>query len=254
MKSSAWYHKLWRKKLEKLSFPGNVRDEWATMSRLLDESGPVGAPAEERRRILPFVLKVASLLLYALPAAAIVLTATYLVSTHIVEMKKHTKHAALYHSHPKQNTGIKTILDSLPNAASAGAAKFPIKSPLASGSIPGVSGKPVQPSTIALSAVHQALSVHQHIAVVVINPSASQFSGTGNQSVKVKAIKGSLLQLIVPNQLSGNPGPVPDSGKSTGQTPGTASNHHQQKGNKTSNSGQKSGQKQNNPHIIQAKG
>jgi hypothetical protein len=78
MKSSAWYHKLWRKKLGELPYEGDTDKAWSAMNKLLDEQLPASHPASEAGRTLkPFAAKVVSVLGFVLPVAAMVCAVSY---------------------------------------------------------------------------------------------------------------------------------------------------------------------------------
>jgi hypothetical protein len=72
MKNSAWYHKLWRKKLGTLPVPDNAGAAWAGMKTLLDKNMPAGNGPGLGRPVKPLGAKLVTLLTYILPVAAII--------------------------------------------------------------------------------------------------------------------------------------------------------------------------------------
>jgi hypothetical protein len=95
MKNSAWYYKLWRKKLNNLPVNGDADAGWAKMRQMLDDKLPADKP-NGARMVKPLVTKLVTFFGYVLPAAAMIGTATYFVAPkltrHTVD-KTRTKHA-----------------------------------------------------------------------------------------------------------------------------------------------------------------
>ncbi|MDT3404128.1 hypothetical protein [Mucilaginibacter terrae] len=80
MKSSAWYNKLWRNKLNKLPVKGDAGAAWANMQQMLDAHLPVsGVPGASPAAAKSIVAKIVSMAAYVLPAAAMVGAATWFV-------------------------------------------------------------------------------------------------------------------------------------------------------------------------------
>jgi hypothetical protein len=82
MKSSAWYQKLWERKLNELPHTGEDDKAWLEMKVLLDEQMPTDASnVEPSKRITTtksVAAKVGTWLSYILPAAAMIYGATFL--------------------------------------------------------------------------------------------------------------------------------------------------------------------------------
>ncbi|MDO7742397.1 MAG: PorT family protein, partial [Pedobacter sp.] len=88
MKNSAWYYRLWYKKLDKLPLKTDANASWLGMQRMLDLHAPVGGNAAGTGNApgsikipKPLGSKIVSLLGYVLPAAAMIGGAVYFTST-----------------------------------------------------------------------------------------------------------------------------------------------------------------------------
>lgn len=86
MRNSAWYHKLWLKKLSELPLKEDAEASWADMKDLLDTQLPVGGSVNHNVPEIPVsqplaakLVKIFSLARYVLPAAAAVGLSTYLL-------------------------------------------------------------------------------------------------------------------------------------------------------------------------------
>ncbi|WP_295767558.1 hypothetical protein [uncultured Mucilaginibacter sp.] len=78
MKNSAWYNKLWRKKLNELPVRADADAAWLGMQKMLDVHLPVQPPATTAPAVTkPLIAKVISVVGYVLPAAAMVGAATW---------------------------------------------------------------------------------------------------------------------------------------------------------------------------------
>ena len=90
MKNSAWYQKLWRKKLDELPLEQDARSRWSDMKKLLDEHMPETGTVEGNR-VKPSGTSLVSLLGYIIPAAAMIGAIGYfyfLVKPEIVQVEK----------------------------------------------------------------------------------------------------------------------------------------------------------------------
>lgn len=103
MRNSAWYYKLWLKKLSKLPLKEDAGSAWAGMKDMLDAQMPVsnvggnsdgssnggsgGDGGGGTVATKPFAAKLVSLLGYALPVAAAIGITTYLVSPVVMKPK-----------------------------------------------------------------------------------------------------------------------------------------------------------------------
>lgn len=85
MRNSAWYHKLWQRKLNDLPIKVNEEQAWGNMQTLLDKHMPVEKPA--RRMAKPIAATIVSLLRFVLPVAAMAGTAAYIG----IKVYKHDK-------------------------------------------------------------------------------------------------------------------------------------------------------------------
>ncbi|QJD95862.1 outer membrane beta-barrel protein [Mucilaginibacter robiniae] len=126
MKKSAWYHKLWRKKLDSLPVQNNADSAWADMSKLLDEHLPAANTGAGNKLVKPFGTKLISLLGYIVPAAAMVGAGTYLAShTTIISKTKPVKVKPTHYQHKPHevisNDSINSIQDTLTNPADSSA-------------------------------------------------------------------------------------------------------------------------------------
>jgi hypothetical protein len=92
MKNSAWYNKLWRKKLGNYPLKENADDSWAQMHSLLDEHLPVNEPSTDKKTGKFFGSTVVSMLGFILPAAAMIGALTYVAVKQPFKNNGHNKH------------------------------------------------------------------------------------------------------------------------------------------------------------------
>lgn len=92
MKNSAWYNKLWQKKLKELPLQGDPDKAWAGMRKILDRQMPAGhtlGPEKgDSNPFRPLTSRMTSLLGYTLPAAAMICLAVYFM-VKPADIKKH---------------------------------------------------------------------------------------------------------------------------------------------------------------------
>jgi hypothetical protein len=81
MKNSAWYPKLWLKKLKEIPLKEDADSSWASMNVLLDQQLPLNAPKAGNGGGNPFGGKWIKLFTYVLPAAMTVGTVAYLIKS-----------------------------------------------------------------------------------------------------------------------------------------------------------------------------
>jgi hypothetical protein len=86
MKNSAWYHKLWRKKLNELPLKEDAGSAWMDMKNILDRQMPVNNSLGGNT-IKPFGTKLISILGYVLPAAAMIGTVAYIAAPLMMQRK-----------------------------------------------------------------------------------------------------------------------------------------------------------------------
>ena len=108
MKNSAWYNKLWRKKLGNYPLKENADDSWAQMHSLLDEHLPVNESTNKKTGKF-FGSTVVSMLGYILPAAAMLGALTYVAVKQPFKNNGHNKH---HHAVSKKTKSI-AMVDSL---------------------------------------------------------------------------------------------------------------------------------------------
>ncbi len=112
MKNSAWYYKLWRKKLNELPVEDDVNSAWDSMHLILDNKIPNGSG--KTSVVKPLVAKLFTLLGYALPAAAMISTVTYISLPKHIKQKifkgNHHQAKIKYQNQPKINS---TLTDSV---------------------------------------------------------------------------------------------------------------------------------------------
>ena len=121
MKNSAWYSKLWLKKLSNLSLKEDSGSAWAGMKDMLDAQMPVSSSGGNGGTVAgkPFVAKLVSLIAYVLPVAAAIGMTTYLVlpvvikPEHVVVKKKQQSHLSV---DTTSNKVLSVFPDSLKNA------------------------------------------------------------------------------------------------------------------------------------------
>jgi hypothetical protein len=109
MRNSAWYNKLWRKKLGNYPLKENADDSWAQMHSLLDEHLPVNEPSTDKKTGKFFGSTVVSMLSFILPAAAMIGALTYVAVKQPFNNTGHNKH---HHAISKKSKSIATV-DSL---------------------------------------------------------------------------------------------------------------------------------------------
>lgn len=155
MRNSAWYYKLWLKKLSKLPLKEDAGSAWAGMKDMLDARMPVsngggksdgsssgGSNGGGTVATKPFAAKLVSLLGYALPVAAAIGVTTYLVSPVVIRpknpviLKKQQSHLPADTLHRK---GLPVSADSLANIETDSAHVLSIDS--LSGYLTGVKAK-----------------------------------------------------------------------------------------------------------------
>lgn len=91
MKNSAWYHKLWRKKLDEYPLKEDASASWAEMNALLDKHMPAHIPATPNKTGKSFGSTVVSMIGYILPAAAMIAALTYVAIKHPGKNKEANK-------------------------------------------------------------------------------------------------------------------------------------------------------------------
>lgn len=88
MKNSAWYHKLWRKKLGGLPVKANADAGWKLMQQQLDAHLPSAGTVTGGAAAKPLLGKLIALASYVLPAAAMVGVAAYFAVNSGIKPKK----------------------------------------------------------------------------------------------------------------------------------------------------------------------
>lgn len=144
MKNSAWYHKLWLKKLSELPLKEDADSAWAGMKDVLDKQLPVSSSAGHggsagSSAAKPFIAKLVSLVGYALPVAAAIGVTTYFVAPLVIKPKQADLrkkqelhlHADTVHSKLtdslKDTTAVKVLNDTVSTAADLEAGLTPDK-------------------------------------------------------------------------------------------------------------------------------
>jgi hypothetical protein len=92
MRNSAWYNKLWRKKLDNYPLKEDADASWAQMHGLLDEHLPVNGLSANKKPGKFFGSTVVSMLGFILPAAAMIGALTYVAVKHPFKNKEINKH------------------------------------------------------------------------------------------------------------------------------------------------------------------
>jgi hypothetical protein len=92
MRNSAWYNKLWRKKLDNYPLKEDADASWAQMHGLLDEHLPVNGSSANKKPGKFFGSTVVSMLGFILPAAAMIGALTYVAVKHPFKNKEVNKH------------------------------------------------------------------------------------------------------------------------------------------------------------------
>lgn len=96
MKNSAWYRKIWLKKLEELPVKESAEVSWTAMQQLLDQQMPL-SPGQLQPLPQTFGTKLIHLLNYIIPAAAIVVGSYFMFFNQPEQPEKKTV------NHPKKN-------------------------------------------------------------------------------------------------------------------------------------------------------
>ena len=92
MKNSAWYHKLWRKKLDEHPLRENADTSWVEMQALLEQHLPANNEPGNTKRTKFFGSTVVSMLGFILPAAAMIGAITFVAVKHPFRNKPVKKH------------------------------------------------------------------------------------------------------------------------------------------------------------------
>jgi len=91
MKNSAWYHKLWRKKLNHYPVKGNAESSWTEMQALLNEHMPVNGGPNFKKPGKFSGSTLVSMLGFVLPAAAMIGAITFVAIKHPFKNKERPK-------------------------------------------------------------------------------------------------------------------------------------------------------------------
>lgn len=115
MKNSAWYHKLWRKKLGQYPLKDAPDTSWTEMQALLDEAMPAQNGGEPKKPGKFWGGTVISMLGYILPAAAMIGAATFVAIKHAEKTKtEHKHHRQLQPKKAADNNKVDTEKNALP--------------------------------------------------------------------------------------------------------------------------------------------
>jgi len=79
MRNSAWYHKIWRNKLQQFPLNRDADSAWAEMKSILDKELPVAHPAAKAPLKSAISKLISPLLTYVLPAAAMIAACGYFI-------------------------------------------------------------------------------------------------------------------------------------------------------------------------------
>jgi len=79
MRNSAWYHKIWRKKLQQFPLNRDADSAWAEMKSILDKELPVAQPATSPPLKSAISKLISPILTYVLPAAAMITACGYFI-------------------------------------------------------------------------------------------------------------------------------------------------------------------------------
>jgi len=93
MKNSAWYHKLWRKKLDEHPLKENADTSWVEMQALLEQHLPANDEPRNNKPTKFFGSTVVSMLGFILPAAAMIGAITFVAVKHPFRNKPVNKHS-----------------------------------------------------------------------------------------------------------------------------------------------------------------
>jgi len=92
MKSSAWYHKLWQKKVNQYPIRDDADASWADMKTMLEEHLPADIPLNKIKSARSIGGTAISILGFALSAAAMIGLVTFIAVKHPAKNKLKTKH------------------------------------------------------------------------------------------------------------------------------------------------------------------
>ncbi|WP_316836246.1 hypothetical protein [Pedobacter nutrimenti] len=96
MRNSAWYHKIWRKKLQQFPLDRDADSAWAEMKSILDKELPVAHPATKPPLKSAISKLISPLLTYVLPAAVMIAACGYFIIKSPSE-KKNSKNQKKQH-------------------------------------------------------------------------------------------------------------------------------------------------------------
>lgn len=195
MKNSAWYHKLWLKKLSELPLKEDSDSAWAGMKDMLDKQLPVSSSGGHgggagTSAAKPFIAKLIALVGYALPVAAAIGVTTYFVAPLVIkpkqaELKKkqeshlridtvNNKLPAVLGDSLKDTASVKVLNDSVSNTADLEAGRV-AKDLLPAGKTGNetITNKESNPAIVKVNAAAKTNSASKNI-----NTGVSQNSGT----------------------------------------------------------------------------
>ncbi|WP_183562787.1 outer membrane beta-barrel protein [Mucilaginibacter sp. SP1R1] len=167
MKNSAWYHKLWRQKLDKLPVKQDAGAAWANMKGMLDKSMPVSGVTA--RPVKPLGAKLSSLLTYIVPVAAILGTGVYFLQL---------KHKTNKPHQPKHKVEVSSFRDSLIKTDSLAKDSLSAQKVLSDTNDVQFSGSPV--NQLAPGLVNSGIKVNKQQGQAAILQQATQAQQSGN--------------------------------------------------------------------------
>jgi hypothetical protein len=169
MKNSAWYHKLWRKKLDNLPLKEDAASSWAEMSDVLDKHMPLNSPPANNKPGKFFGSTVVSMLSFILPAAAMIGAITYVAIKHPFKNKENNKHHYNHVSKRSKDKGgnLDKPIDTLRSDSATGIGKQ---------NLTAVSGN--QKNAITRSTAQPVTNAALVNAYVMSNSSHGQYNNT----------------------------------------------------------------------------
>lgn len=104
MKNSAWYHRIWLKKLQELPLNKDAESSWADMKTILDKEFPALQPETGPSPQTTISKLISPVLTYILPAAAmIVIAGHFLLKSDFEKATSGKKKKQIPHSHIQKN-------------------------------------------------------------------------------------------------------------------------------------------------------
>jgi hypothetical protein len=186
MKNSAWYHKLWLKKLDQYPLKDDAASSWTEMQALLNEHLPINTEPDSKKPGKFSGTTIVSMLGFVLPAAAMIGAITFVAVKHPFKNK-------VIHKHHYNKVPAKKLTDSSSFNDSVAKTPPPLNAD-SSGNITGNNGN--------AAPANNAVINNQATAAIMVNHVKSNNTGNVVQpNVQAGSSKrNSAGNIIQPNQ------------------------------------------------------